>query len=250
MLHSAKNLAKFKIKAKDGELGYVESFLFGDINWAVRYMVADTGEWLSGKEVLIYTDSLEAPDFDAELMRVKLNKEQIESSPSIETQNPVSRQKQVEMHRYYGWPFYWSNMGYGQMLTPFAPLSPDAREKQAQATQEHIRGQDPHLRSTKEVIGYNIHASDGSIGHIEDFLIDTADWHIRYAVVDTRNWLPGKRVLVSVDWITDISWLDRVVNIDLSRKLIKESPEYDPSKPIDRTYENSLHEFYKRPGYW
>jgi uncharacterized protein YrrD len=109
---------------------------------------------------------------------------------------------------------------------------------------------DPHLRSTREVIGYYIEASDGDIGHVEDFIIDVEAWMIRYMVVNTRNWLPGKNVLVAPEWITAMSWGESKVMVDLTRDSIKSSPEFDPSAPVNRVYEEQLYDFYGRPKYW
>jgi hypothetical protein len=109
---------------------------------------------------------------------------------------------------------------------------------------------DPHLRSTQEVLGYYIHASDGDLGHVEDFIVDDDNWTIRYMVVDTRNWLPGKKVLVAPEWITEVSWGESKVYVDLTQDAIKDSPEYDPTETVNRLYEERLYDFYGRPKYW
>ena len=85
---------------------------------------------------------------------------------------------------------------------------------------------DPHLRSSKDVFGHSIQALDGEIGHIEDFVVDDETWVIRYLVVDTRNWLPGKRVLIATDWIDRISWEESKIFLHLTRDQIREAPEY------------------------
>ncbi len=109
---------------------------------------------------------------------------------------------------------------------------------------------DPHLRSTKEVAGYRIGAADGEVGHVEDFVVDDEEWAIRYLGVDTRNWLPGKKVLVSPRWVSEVSWTRREVYTDLESSEIKSAPEWDPDAPIDYEYEIRLHEHYGRPPYW
>ena len=109
---------------------------------------------------------------------------------------------------------------------------------------------DSHLRSTIEVNSYNIQASDGEIGHVEDFIIDDETWAIRYLVIDTHNWWPGKKVLVSPQWIERVSWSDSKVFVNLSRESIKNSPEYTEESLITRDYETILYQHYKRQGYW
>ena len=100
------------------------------------------------------------------------------------------------------------------------------------------------------MIGYKIHAEEGQIGHVEDFIVHEDDWAIRYMVVDTRNWLPGRKVIIPPDWIKDISWMDSEVLVDVSKEVVKESPEFDPAAPVNREYETRLYDYYGRPKYW
>ena len=97
--------------------------------------------------------------------------------------------------------------------------------------------------------GYHIEATDGEVGHVEDFIIDDETWEIRYIVVDTRNWLPGKKVLIAPRWIDRVSWNDSKVYVSLSREAIKHAPEYHPDT-LNREYERKLHDHYNRPKYW
>ena len=92
MLRSIKQLYGNKLGASDGEIGHVKDFYFDDQNWAVRYLVADTGSWLPGRQVLISPHSLGRLDQAEKILRVNLTRKQIENSPSIESHKPVSRQ--------------------------------------------------------------------------------------------------------------------------------------------------------------
>jgi hypothetical protein len=121
-----------------------------------------------------------------------------------------------------------------------------AQEKEERDEQES----DPHLRSTREVIGYHIQARDGEIGHVEDLIVEDEIWFIRYLVIDTRNWLPGRKVLVAPAWAEQVNWVERRVYLDLSRETVKNSPEFDPSMPVNREYEVRLYDYYGRPKYW
>lgn len=111
-------------------------------------------------------------------------------------------------------------------------------------------GSDPHLRSSREIMGYRIQARDGEIGHVEDWIVEDEIWAIRYLIVDTGNWLPGKRVLVAPAWVETMNWADREVRIDLKRETIEGSPEFDPAEAINREYEGRLYDYYGRPKYW
>jgi hypothetical protein len=140
-------------------------------------------------------------------------------------------------------------MGYGGAVPAAGPPSGTSATEREVLARERQEG-DPHLRSAEAVSGYYVHASDGDVGHVEDFVIDDRDWAIRYMVVDTRNWLPGKKVLVAPEWIGEISWSNSTVQVSLSRRQIENSPEYDPSRPLERPYETSLYDYYGRPRYW
>jgi hypothetical protein len=88
------------------------------------------------------------------------------------------------------------------------------------------------------------------MGHVEDLIGTDTDWVIRYLVLDTRNWLPGKRVLVSPAWFDGVNWTRAQVRVDVDKEQIKSAPAYDPRKSINREYEKQLFEFYGRPVYW
>jgi len=244
MLRSVKSLKGYKISAKDGALGKVDEFLFDQSTWAARYLVVDTGNWLPGRKILISPASIEQPVTEAKMVPVTLTKEQVENSPGMETDKPISRQAEIELHDYYHWTPYWIGGGFG------APAIPPSSEEKKQAAVAATEKVDTVLRSTREVLKYRIHATDGDMGHVEDFILDDDIWTIRYLVIDTRNWLPGRSVLISPEWIEKISWADSKVWIDQTKDQIKNSPKYDPLAPINKEYETRLYDFYGRPRYW
>jgi uncharacterized protein YrrD len=249
MLRNAKELRGYTIRATDGDIGKVHEFYFDDLAWIVRYLVVDTGTWLPGRRVLLSPGCLGQPDWETRSLPVELTTEQVEHSPEISTEEPVSRQMEMDLHTYYGWTPYWRGglppLGLGAAAAAQV-IAGQAEEKGEQEEKD----EDPHLRSTREVIGYHIQARDGEIGHIDDFIIDVETWHLRYLVIDTRNWLPGKKVLVSPAWAEEVDWATRMVSIDLKRETIKDSPEFDASMPVEREYEDRLHDHYERPKYW
>jgi PRC-barrel domain len=245
MLIKAKALKGFKLKGRDGEIGKVEEFYFDDTHWAIRYLVADTGNWLTGREVLISPYALGDVDTEKKDIAINLTRKQIEGSPSLETDRPVSRQFEEDYYGYYGWPMYWS----GPNMWGAYPYIERARE----ARKTHNEGGKPwdaHLRSTRSVNAYEIEAADGELGHVGDFVIDDLTWAIRYLIIDTRNWWPGKKVLISPKWIERISWKESKVFVDLQREAIKKSPEYSEEMLLTRDYETRLHKHYDRTEYW
>ena len=245
MLYRAKTLAGYKLKAKDGEVGKAKEFYFDDNYWAIRYLVANTGNWLTGRQVLLSPYLLVAIDDDDENIVVSLNEKQIEDSPSLESDKPVSRQFERAYLDYYTLPEYWG----GRYMWGAWPYL--MREEQTlEVNKKEDESWDPHLRSTKDVSGHHIQAQDGEIGHVEDFIIDDETWAIRYLVIDTKNWWGGKKVLISPQWIDRISWDDSKVFVNLSKERIKQSPEYSDDLLITRAYEDQLHKHYDQRGYW
>lgn len=252
MFWRASAINGYTIAASDGEIGTISDFLFDDDTWRVRWLVVDTGTWLSGRKVLLPPSVLEHLDAEDETCTVALTMQQIKDSPEIDTDRPVSRQMETGIYDYYGWSPYWGtgfNMGGAGFIPGGMTRSPylGAWRREEEIAAARRNRDDLHLRSIEEVTGYHIHASDGEIGHVEDFLIDDADWSIHYLVVDTTNWWPGKKVLVSSRSAGEIDWTDNLVNLDVDRQRLKDSPEYDPSMTIDRAYDERVLTYYGIP---
>ena len=248
MLNKAQTLKGYKLHSLNGEIGKIKEFYFDDHYWTIRYLVADTGNWLTGTQVLISPYALAAVNKEEQYIAIDLTKKQIEDSPSLNTDKPVSRQFEEGYYEYYGWPMYWGGP-FMWGAYPSYPYIVRDREKWREPTQGE-KAWDPHLRSTQDVSGYHIQAADGDIGHVEDFIIDDETWAIRYLIIDTRNWWPGKKVLVSPQWIERVSWSESKVFVNVSRETIKQSPEYTEESLLTRDYETGLHRHYNRQGYW
>ena len=245
MLSKINTLKGHKLHSLDGEIGQVKEFYFDDHHWTIRYLVADTGDWLTGRQVLISPYALVAVNKEDQTIKVDLTKKQIEGSPSLDTDVPVSRQYEDAYYGYYGWPSYYA----GSYMWGPSPFISRKREEWRTSNQGG-KAWDSHLRSTDDVDGHHIQATDGEIGHVEDFIVDDDTWAIRYLIVDTRNWWPGKKVLVSPNWIERVSWNKSKVFVNLTREAVKQSPEYTDESLLTRDYETRLHRHYNRQGYW
>jgi uncharacterized protein YrrD len=249
MMRSLKNLIGYKILSiKDGgKLGMIKDFYFDDISWTIRYLIADTGSWLSDRRVLISPHSFGQPDWGLKMLPVDLTKDQVENCPPIDKHKPVSEQHETELVDYFGWPNYWSVMG---VRVPGVVYPPGESKNKKDQNDKKEPSYDHNLRSTNEVIGYHIQTMDGDLGHVEDFIADEGSWHIRYGVVDTKNWLPGRKVLIAIAWIDRVSWKEKKVFVNLTREKIKNSPTFDPFTPVNRRYEEMLHDYYGKARYW
>ncbi len=248
MLRSIKELHGYTIHAADGPIGKAHDFYFHDDTWKVRYLVVDIGHWLPGRKVLLAPPAFGKPNWEHSTFPVALTREQVEKSPDIDTDKPVSRQQEIELHNHYGWPAYWIDPGTGTWpaVTPMIPIPPAVPSETA-TTEE---GGDSHLRSTREIAGYHIHARNGDLGHVGDFIVDDEPWAIRYVVVHTGKWLPGKKVLVATEWVEELSYPERRVSVNLTRAAVEKSPEFDPAAGVNRQYEERLYDYYGRPAYW
>jgi uncharacterized protein YrrD len=231
------------IEAKDGRIGSVGDLLFDDRSWTIRWAVIDTGDWLPGRSVLLPPSRLAVADLDRSVLRVDLTRAEVRQSPGLSRDMPVSRRYEEMVYDYYGWSPYWV-----PGLAGFAPFEPPLYAAGAKPVPPEPQG-DPDLHSIADVTGYSVEARDGAIGHVHDFLIKDHAGAVRYLVVDTRNWWPGKKVLVAPHWIEDISWSERAIHFDVTRERIRSAPEYDP-KTLGRDYEERLHAHYDLPTYW
>lgn len=242
MLRSLNEITDYSLTAIDDDIGHCKDFLFDDRHWCVRYIVADTDVWLrGGHKVVISPVSLGEPDWKNGQLPILLTREGIKNSPTLEEHKPVSREYETRFHDYYNYGYYWLGAEpWGQYAYPYELV-----ESKVVDELERADPQEGHLRSAKEVEGYDIQARDGSIGHVENFILDDKNWTIAYLVVDTRNWLPGgRKVLISPEWLKSVSWVNRSVEIDMMVEQIKESPLYNPDVFIDPDYENKLHTYY------
>jgi hypothetical protein len=245
MIRSVQQTRGVAIEATDGPIGDVYDIYFDDHEWTVRYYVVDTGKWLPGRKVLIPPNAIQQTTPGHAGLPVNLTREQVRNSPDMDMDRPISRQAELVLYRHYGWTPYWFPLEPGFP----AVVEEDAAERERDATAGRYGG-DPNLRSAKDVIGYRVAAMDGEIGHIDDFLMDDETAKIRYAVVDTRNWLPGRHVLIAPEWIREVRWSDSKAFLRVSREAVQKSPEYNPVTPIDRAYESRLFEHYGYPVPW
>ncbi|MCM5557055.1 PRC-barrel domain-containing protein [Pleomorphomonas sp. JP5] len=249
MLWNASKIKGYTVVATDGEIGTVSDLLFDDQSWHIRWLVVDAGTWFTDRRVLLPTSTLGHADETAKTFTVKLTRQQVKDSPDIDTERPVSRQAESDIYGYYGWSPYWGGGlyvgGYGTGMTaPLMAPTPDMLRVEREATEAQNRRDDPNLRSIDAVVGYYIKATDGDIGHVEDMLVEEADWSIHYLVIDTKNWWPGKKVLLSPRSARDIDWADKTVALNVDRDMVKNSPEYNEATIVDRAFEDRFNAHY------
>ena len=233
MLNSVKDLKGFSLVAGSDEIGHLHELYFDDHLWVVRHLVVDTGGWMSGRRVLVSPHAVQSIDVEQRQLQVSLTRQQVENAPDADTDRPVSRQYEIAAYDFYGYPYYWNGAGlWGMFDMPIAgvvvpprPL-PDDNADTAAAQPELSGHPDPTLRSSREVTGYAVAATDGAIGHVHDFLFDARTWQVLLMVVDTHDWLPDRLVLIPPAWVEAVDWTAHHVRVNVSRQRVESSPAY------------------------
>lgn len=245
MLRSIHAMIGQSLEALDGTIGSSSDFLFDDQDWVIRYMVADTRRWLPGRKVLISPLALGLTEKDHPRLSINLTRQEIEASPHLDEYAPVSREYEILFHKHYGYAHYWEPPLLGSSF-PGMNLGPARQEPlwSEEMAADYEQARHNHVRSVSEVIGYGIHAFEGQVGQVKDFLIDEASWIIRWLVVDTRTFLPGPKKLVAPGCVDSVDWEKNEIQVNLPMDRIKTSPEFDPTLPITDEYEKRLAKHY------
>jgi hypothetical protein len=227
MLQRLTTLRGATVHALDGDLGSVDDFYFDDELWVVRYVSVDTGTWLPGRRVVLSVMSIMTADWESGRLPVKLARDQIRDSPDVLSHPEVSRVLESQLLSYYGYPYYWAGDAlWGTAAHP--ALAAEASAGLMPPRPARPADDEHHLHSVKDVTGYHIHARDGEIGHIDDFLINRTDWGVDAILVDTSNWIGGRWVAIAPSSIGRIDWAGRHIRVNLSCKTLLTTPEYDP----------------------
>ncbi|MDO9185675.1 MAG: PRC-barrel domain-containing protein [Bacteroidia bacterium] len=225
MIRNVKKIIGYTLGTIDGKIGEVKDFYFDDKTRTIRYLIVETGSLFFKRKVLISTQALVPSDWNKEILPVNLNIQQVENSPEIDIEKPVSRQQEMELNKHYSWKDYRTedfNVG-------------------------SINNDDQHLRSFEEVINYKVKANNGEVGKINDFLIDDTTWEINFIVVDALLTPPAKFVPVLSKLIKEIQWENATILIDSTVEKIKNSPQYFTDEPIDEAYVESVYNYYGIP---
>lgn len=247
MLWDVSVINGYAVTASDGPLGTVSDFLLDDASWKMRWLVVETGHWYSGREALVPISALGRPDPALRRFPVNLTMQQAKECPSIDQDLPVSRQAEHGLYAPYGCRPYRARGCFEEAIgADFVAPSyhTEARSHHSKRAGPPNKAGDQHLRSVEEVIGYHVHATDGEIGHVEDFLAEGSGWDIRSIKVRTRNWMPGASVLVSPQSVSMIAWFERLVFLNVDRQKVRHSPLYDPRITVDGRYAASLSPYY------
>ena len=264
MLFAVSGLIGCPVEASDGEVGAVKDFLFDDQTWKIRWMAVEAGDWLPGRRRVFIHPSAIAPlhisakptlpmmSSPATLqLTVNLARAQIAAGPHTDEDQPVTKDMEGLLYDYYGWDPYWGASFFGggsPLANAESEIVEQAARRNADAQIPPLDGGD-HLHSVAEFKGYIVHAVDGDIGHVENCLADDANWDIRYLVIATRNWWPGKVVQLSPYAVKDIDWFGEHINMNVTRDQVRSAPAWDPLAMTNEISEDELHRHFGWAGY-
>lgn len=212
-------LFKLSLGALDGEIGKVKDIYFDDSDWTVRYLVADTGNWLFERKVLISPIAVEQPFENSDkVIKLKLDKEQVKNSPEIDTDLPFSLQQESSLFDHYSWPsFGRAGMGW--------PTTGVLRGTSAIINKAELKAEfDPHLRSFQHISKYEIYHDFGRVGLVKDLIIDMTDWSIPFLLFDDVFTSDQERVVISTSKILSIDWDTSQIRISLTQEEVRNAP--------------------------
>jgi len=239
MKRSLKNLVGFKIKETNGKKGNVVDFLFDEERWIIRYLEVELGTFFNDRKVLIGRTFLDKPEWYDSIFPINISISDIENAPELKEHLPVSIKYEEEFNKHYRIINYW-DLPVSAIATMYPPRPIKVPTKDINEKDLNTK-----LRSFNEVLDYHVHANDGIIGHLNDLIIDDEDWQIVYAVIDTSNWIPwSKIVIIPINRLEEISYVQSEIKVNLSTERIKNSPEYIDCTQIKNEYEKLLYEFY------
>lgn len=228
MLVNANDVLGYRIGVDGAPAAVLRDLLIGQDSATVRYLVTDSEAWLATSSVLLAPGVVVGIDRDQQMLQTGLDRALLDRAPGLPRGTPPGREHERRLHDHFGWTPYWDSAGDD-------PAGGD---------------RDEQLLSARHLIGFYAQAVDGAVGHVEDLIVDLQAWQVRYLEIDTRNWVPGRRVLVAPGWLHAIDRPNRTVALDLSRELVRSSPPYDRKAPLDRSLEENLYRHYGRTGYW
>lgn len=225
MLHSLNELSNYHVTATDGDIGYCKDFLFNDEQWNLHYMLVDTHRWLpGGQKVLLSTSVIDKIDPKNRIISIKIPRSDIENSPSLPTNEPISRAYEKTYQCYFDYAYfkvgpnpldsYFMGTHIERVKIVAAPTEPESEKN--------------HEHSVHSVEDYDMQTSDKRHGHIVDFIVNEQDWSVLYLAVDVKHWLlNSETVLLPPDKLDTVSWPEQKVFIHLPANDIEKLPVYN-----------------------
>jgi hypothetical protein len=213
MLWGASSIRGYAVVATDGTSGTVADFIFEDQGWTIKWLVVETGAWFSGRRLFVPVSAFEHPDPETREFSLSMTLAELADCP-------------------------------GRDLAELSDAETGAHFTEADMAGNQTTDGGPHFRSLAVMHLASIEAADGEVGHAEDFLIDSADWQIKYLVVDTSDWWFGEKILISTRAITGIDTMHHVVTLDATRQFVKDGARFSPEQTVDGAFDESFETYF------
>jgi hypothetical protein len=207
MIRSLGNLVGYSVQTRDDGKYKLCDVLFDDRRWVVRHLVVGSHDWLMGRKILVSLRSIEEIDPARRVVIVRTSVQELEEGPEMESDCPVSRQKDLEFKGQYGWVA--SMYGVGVQAIPFAPhFYSTENDGTISAMLERA---DPHCRSVRVVGGYSVTDEHHEIGAVEAVMADDCTWKVHSLLVRLHGLRRTPYLLFSVHQVREVSWENRCV---------------------------------------
>lgn len=255
MRYSIKDLLKFHVQTVDNEKGSLRDLIFLDIDeqkWVVRYLPVHFGGWIIRKDAVI--SPLAVNKIDRGVIHTSLTREQVESCPDIELEEPVSRKKEERFYDFFRWPYYWTGAGIwgiapspkGLLERPYALPSTGAREEEkseeeAKVSEGSLR---THLRSAASMLKYSLEIEDKLYGLVMDCVLNTENWTVSHLVIErTKQVGESLAFLLPVSLISEIKWGEKSLVTHLNAAVLDACPLYQHDQSFSLEIENQVFEY-------
>jgi uncharacterized protein YrrD len=242
MIASINMLTGAAVNAVDGEVGTLEDFMINDQNWAVGYLVVMSGDWTDRRKLLFPPATVKEAENKVKVFNLGVDRSTVEQSPNFDLKASLTRQQEIELHQHYGLPIF-SDSKLGPETQPLAELLSDMREHGVEIPGDEIHSR---LFSFEDMKKFSVEARDGSLGSIEDLLVDLSTWKVQYMVLSTGSLLNNRQVLSAPGWIEKIDRDARTIQVDLAKETIENSPEYQPENLQDPDYQGRIEDFFRQ----
>jgi len=239
MLIRLSDLKDYQVQALDGDVGRVDDVYFYRGEWQIRYLLLAASYEPTDRRVMVPTSNVKEIRPDQHVLILDLTSSQVRESPDVGISQPVSRQDEIELHQYYGWPVDWLEEQHEVM-----PLEESSDQSQEDETRDAEGEEEVELQSGSEIIGlFQVRSNDAEIGEVTECIIDDDDWTLQFIGAKLTG-SPESNILLTTDIIDQVDWVDADIYVDATREVVAASPAIDPSAPLDDEQRARLQAYY------
>jgi sporulation protein YlmC with PRC-barrel domain len=235
-LRSWRDLSGYSVRALDGDVGRVRELYFDDAQWQVRHVVVDVGRWSRSRRVLVSPSAIAEILWEHRRLVLTATRDQVWAWPEASADQPVARQLESRRRSQANWAVTVA----GDALTSYSEAlrTPTFEPLNANGTPF-----DPHLRTSRVVVGLDLRAEGASVGRIADLVLDDASWEVLYLVV---AWHDGKRFALPTNCVRRIAPEEKAVTAGVDSTALASSPRLEPATLFTRQYEQAVRQHFAR----